>query len=494
MTLANGRAEARKPRCRILHLEDSAIDAELVTAHLTRSGLDVSISLVATRDAYVNELVAGDLDLVLADYVVPGFDGLSALELKQELAPDLPFIFVSGTLGEEAAVDAVKRGATDYVVKQRLARLPIVVERAMAEAQMRASKRRALGALRESEARLRLALEAGRLGAWELDVKDRVLRASSTCLAIFGRPPGSDFTYDDLCAAVHPDDQERIQSSVARAIAERVDYDIEYRAVWPDGSIHWVQLRGRLIEGAEGEPLRMAGVSLDITERKQVEERQALLSREVDHRARNALAVVLAALRLTKADDLHAYVRAVEGRVAALARAQTLLSEDRWTGADLQTLVLGELTPFLAGDPGRAALSGPSVLLPAEAAQPLAMAVHELATNAVKYGALSVAEGRIAIAWEVLRKPVGQAALWLRWAECGGPPVLKTPERRGFGRRVLDGTVRGQLGGRLLLSWAPDGLACEIEVPLEAPKEEHRRFVGFPMDAADLAERPSAAR
>ena len=215
------------------------------------------------------------------------------------------------------------------------------------------------------------------------------------------------------------------------------------------------------------EPERFAALFLNVTERKASEERQALLAREVDHRAKNALAVVQAALRLTKASDVPSYVRAVDGRVGALARAQTLLADDRWAGADLGTLVGGELAAFLgtAGAAGpRAALDGPTVALPAGAAQPVAMAMHELATNAVKYGALSVPDGRVTVSWRLDGGPPG--TLRLRWSEAGGPPVDAPPDRRGFGSRVLDGTVRGQLGGAVTLDWARSGLVCDLVLPL----------------------------
>ncbi|MDO9712734.1 PAS domain-containing protein [Paracraurococcus lichenis] len=210
-------------------------------------------------------------------------------------------------------------------------------------------------------------------------------------------------------------------------------------------------------------------------ERVRAEARQTLMAREVDHRAKNALAVVLAVLRLTPKDDAAVYARAVEGRVAALARAQTLLAEDRWHGADLHALLRGELAPFLvaAADvtdcgPGSGAdLNGPSVALPPGAAQPLAMAIHELATNAVKYGALSVPAGRVAVSWCLDRNAAGET-LRLRWTgtETDGPPVRHAPVRRGFGSRVLDSTVRSQLGGRVSLAWEPSGLVCEMEVLL----------------------------
>ena len=447
---------------RILHLEDSLIDAELIATHLSRSDIPLSVELVTTRADYEMALGRGGFDLIIADYVLPDFNGLEALELAIRLAPETPFIFVSGTLGEEAAVDAVKRGATDYVVKQRLTRLPIAVGRALGEARRR-------HALRENEARLSLALDAGRLGAWELDLRSKAIETSATYRAIFGRPAGVALTYREVCAAIHPEDRSRVRAALARSLAESIDYDIEYRIIWPDGTLRWVQVRGQPVRAADGTATRMAGVSLDATERKRAEERQALLSREVDHRAKNALAVVQAMLRLTKADNVPHYVQAIEGRVAALARAQTLLADDRWAGTDLRVLLQGELAPFLEREGQRVALDGPPVALPALATQPLAMATHELATNALKYGALSVPEGRLKLSWRVVPQAHDQALLRLRWMETGGPPIMAPPARRGFGSRVLDGTVRGQLGGRATQAWTEGGLVCDIEVPIGLP-------------------------
>ena len=466
------RAEpAAGQRFRILHLEDSAIDAALVAEHLSRSGLACEIRLVSARARYAEALAEGGYDVILADYAVPGFDGLAALDMARTLAPGTPFIFVSGTLGEEAAVEAVRRGATDYVVKHRLGRLAIVVQRAMAEAHAHAGQRAAQAALRESEARLRLALDAGRLGAWELDLRSDRLNASPTCRADFGQSPDAALTVADLRSAVHPEDRERMREVMAAAIAGSADYDVEYRVVQPGGEVRWVQVRGRPTYATDGTPLGMAGVSLDVTERKLAEERLVLLMREVNHRAKNALAVVQSALRLTRAADLPSYVQTVEGRVSALARVQTLLAADAWTGADLRTLLEGELAPFL-GDGRRAAMSGPEVSLPANVTQPLAMAMHELATNAVKYGALSTTEGSVAVTWAVEQPEDGSARLQLRWTEAGGPAVAGAPARRGFGGRVLDGTVRMQLGGRVSLDWQPTGLVCELDVPLAASGDE----------------------
>jgi PAS domain S-box-containing protein len=244
----------------------------------------------------------------------------------------------------------------------------------------------------------------------------------------------------------------------------------EFDIVTPRGRRRSIETHAVPFRLPGGGPLAHLGVTRDVTERKASAERQALLVRELDHRAKNALAVVQAALRLTPKDDPGAYARAVEGRVAALARAHTLLARAQWAGADLRAVAEGELAPFLgaaasargAVEP-RAELEGPPLALKPGAAQALSMALHELATNATKHGALSAPGGQVSLSWKV---DPASGDLRLRWAERGGPPVATPPARRGFGSRVLEATVRGQLGGRVSRAWEPAGLVCDVEVPL----------------------------
>jgi PAS domain S-box-containing protein len=211
--------------------------------------------------------------------------------------------------------------------------------------------------------------------------------------------------------------------------------------------------------GVDGEVEHYSTIMRDLTEQKRAEEERLLLVRELDHRAKNILAVVQAALRLTPKTDSDTYASAVEGRVMALARAHSMLSERRWSGADLRMMLENELTAFLTApgttgdaavqDMPRAVLDGPSVTLLPAVAQGLSMALHELATNATKHGALSAPGGRLSVSWAA---PSG--VLQLCWRETGGPPVNAAPTRRGFGTRVLDSTIRGQLGGAVRLTWS----------------------------------------
>jgi len=324
-------------------------------------------------------------------------------------------------------------------------------------------RREAEEALRASEERLRLATEAAGLGVWEIDVDKARVRWSPELFVLFGLSAHADgpVTPELSLAVVHPDDRSAVRAAWAAAL-ESGSFTAEYRGLrrhsGGDTEERWLLSRGRMLEGRLGRV--MVGVTLDITERRRTEERIVLLAREVDHRAKNALAVVQAALRLTPRTDVDRYAQAVEGRVSALARAQTLLAEDQWSGAELRALVEGELLPFLGTDQ-HAELDGPPVVLPPGATQPIAMCLHELATNGVKHGGLSAPTGRVSVSWRVEDK-----VLFLRWAEQGGPALVASPARPGFGSRVLDGTIRGQLGGTVARTWLGTGLVCDLEVPL----------------------------
>jgi two-component sensor histidine kinase/CheY-like chemotaxis protein len=205
-------------------------------------------------------------------------------------------------------------------------------------------------------------------------------------------------------------------------------------------------------------------VTIDVTERKEAEQRQDLLAREVDHRARNALAVVQSIVRLTRARGIEDYVVAVEGRIRALSRAHMLLSRSRWEGADLRKLVEEELAPYRTGEAESVVATGPEVVLQPATAQALAIALHELATNAAKYGALSTAAGKVELTWEL--EP---ANLMLLWTETGGP-AIEPPCSEGYGTRVIGASIERQLGGRASFDWRPEGLHCVLSLPCAAEK------------------------
>ncbi len=322
-------------------------------------------------------------------------------------------------------------------------------------------------ALAASEAEFRAIFENSVVGKALIEPGSlRFLRVNRCLGEILGHPEAALLDGMGLLDTTLPAEHAATGAAFRDAMAEGRPLRMEIQLLRGDGDLRWVILSVVALPAAAGRPARLVATVQDITDRHEAEERQALLAREVDHRAKNALAVVQAALRLTPRQDAAAFARGVEGRVGALARTQTLLAEGRWSGAPLRTLVAGELAGFV--DPAedgalpRARLSGPPVLVTAEAAQPIGMVLHELATNATKYGALSTPGGLVTVTWSVAP---ADGMLELDWTETGGPPVESQPGHRGFGSRVLEATLR-QLEGSMAMEWRRTGLACRLRAPL----------------------------
>uniref|UniRef100_UPI0022EA1C56 sensor histidine kinase n=1 Tax=Falsiroseomonas oryzae TaxID=2766473 RepID=UPI0022EA1C56 len=352
--------------------------------------------------------------------------------------------------------------------------------------------KQAEAALRHSEERLRLALEAAQLGAWEVDFRTGAVTRTARALEIFGFPPDyAEVSYPSWRDRVHPDDRAAYTDILEDVRAGRIDsYRTEFRFRRPDGTWIWIETHGRAVgdDPETGRPTRLIGTMQDITARKEVEERQTVLVHELDHRAKNTLAVVQAALRLTPRTDAGSFARAVEGRVGALARAHTLLAKARWSGAALRTVAEEALVPFLDGGAAgpRATCHGPAVPLSPAAVQALSMAFHELATNAAKHGALSVPAGRVELRWR-LAPAAAPEELVLSWSESGGPPVPAPPAHRGFGSSLVAATVTRQLGGRITTTWRADGLLWEAWLPL-ARLAAGSGEAGPPLPGAETAE------
>jgi PAS domain S-box-containing protein len=323
-------------------------------------------------------------------------------------------------------------------------------------------------ALRDSRERLDLATSAAKLGVWEWRLDTGEMICSDEIRRIYGFARDEPMTCLMVRAATHPEDAPVTLAQSQRALDPdiRDDAPFEYRVIRPDGEVRWVYVTGRAVFEQTPQGLvatRFVGVLQDITARKADEERMRLLAREVDHRANNLLAVVQGTVALSQAEDASTLKRVITGRVNALARAHQLLAKARWEGADLRSLVEEELLPFSLGDEARVWISGAPVALPPAAAQSVAMALHELATNAAKYGALSTAEGRVEVSWS----RDAEGALTLSWRELGGPPV-RAPNRHGLGTRLLGRALAGTVGGGTRLDWRPEGLVCVLSLPSSA--------------------------
>lgn len=326
---------------RLLLLEDSSVDAELIEEQLSRLSTPPAVTRAVGKASFIEALEKQQFDIILADFSLPDFDGMSALDVVMATRPDTPFIFVSGVLGEDAAIDAFRRGATDYVLKQRLVRLPSAVERALAEA-------------REKQ------------------------------------------------------------------------------------------------------------------ERKRAEMHKELLVRELSHRVKNTMAMVVSIIRRTAkgSTSIEDYQERLVARVSALAESHALLFQSNWGETDLRDVVKRAIEPHHIFT-NRVKLDGPEgVHVSPKSALALGMILHELVTNAQKYGSLSDANGKVDVVWKKLANGDGRNRVNLRWQESGGPPV-SMPEDTGFGTTLVTRGAQYELQAESEIRYDRDGLQYQIIFPLD---------------------------
>jgi len=262
---------------------------------------------------------------------------------------------------------------------------------------------------------------------------------------------------------IHPDDQARMMGTIREAISSKRPFELEHPVIRVDGTMGWIQSRAVPLLDAGGEIIEWFGAARDITERKQTEATQQLLLGELNHRVQNILASVQAIVQhtLRRTKDPAAFVESFAGRIQSLSRVHSLLTATTWNGAELRDLIRDQLLHG-AIDEARITAWGPPVHLEPQMTLHVALMLHELGTNAVKYGALSVLGGWVTIAWTV-----EDQALKLRWEERGGPPS-RAPVTRGFGTTLIEQSARGEGGSAHMLTTA-DGVIWEITLQLSQP-------------------------
>src|SRR6516165_6076078 len=244
---------------RVLYLEDDIRDAELVQETLAADGIASQVRRVETETDFLDALDEGGFEIILADYTLPGFDGLSALNIAQQRWPDVPFIFVSGTLREDLAVEALKSGATDYVLKSGLPRLVPSLKRALREARERTERSHAEKALRRSEAYLAEAQRLSHTGSFRWDASSGEIYWSEETFRIFEYDPATAPTLERLLQCTHPDDRAQVRQLIRRAAQERQGFDLEHRLLMADGSVKYVRVVGRPSAEAESGHVEFVG-------------------------------------------------------------------------------------------------------------------------------------------------------------------------------------------------------------------------------------------
>jgi signal transduction histidine kinase len=305
--------KAAKPPLRVLYLEDDPRDAELVHETLAADGIESEIIRVETEADFIAAMKQGGFDLVLADYTLPSFDGLSALEIVQKDWPEVPLIFVSGTLGEELAIEALKRGATDYVFKTRLSRIVPSVQRALRESEERSDLIRAQEALQKSEAYLAEAQRISHIGSFGWNVASGRIYWSQETYRIFELDPASEPTLEFVFDRIHPEDRAMVQQLLDRVVNERTDFDFEHRLLMPNGAVKYVRVAGRPSQGNSGGFEFMGPVS-DITERKQGEAALQKAQAELAHVTR---VTTLGELTASIAHEINQPLAAIVGNASA---------------------------------------------------------------------------------------------------------------------------------------------------------------------------------
>ncbi len=319
-----------------------------------------------------------------------------------------------------------------------------------------------------SEERLRFAHEAGQLGSWSINLDTGHLTASDSCKAICGRQPGEPMSLDDLRGSIHPEDRELQRAAIEQAIANRSLLDAEYRLITSAGEERWVQIRGRAHYRADGTPLLITGTSQDITDRRTVQSHRALLTRELHHRVQNTLASLQAIVSQTmrRASSTEEAAATLMARIQAMAAANTLLITEDFGSVSMEDLVRRSLAPFGVEDADRFHLSGPNLRLPSQVVVAYALALHELATNASKYGALSNATGVVEVTWSV-EDEAGHPMLHMLWQERGGPPVTP-PRQTSFGTQLIQRVLATEIGGRVDVDYRVEGVVFTAVAPLES--------------------------
>lgn len=435
----------------------------------------------SAREA-LEQLLRNEIAVVLMDVCMPELDGfqLAAMIRDHPRFKDTAIVFISAVqLDDDDRLRGYQLGAVDYVpipiipdllrakvrVFAELYRKNRELELLNRELESRVAERTAQ--LEQTNGQLLLALEVARLGTWEWLLDAGTVSWSDECFRLLGYAPGEvEPSVAALAERVHPDDVAAVSSQFERAIGLAQPFHQVFRCLRCDGSVRWCEARSRIERDPVGKPVRMLGVVVDITEHKLAEERQRLMVQELHHRVKNSLATVQAIAGLTARTtvDVRSFHQSFCSRLESLSRTHTTLVTNNWQFINIGELLSSELGSFQDAAGERISYAGPAFELPSSIGLALGLAIHELMTNAVKYGALSVPQGRVDISWNVGAEDDGEPLLKLSWVERDGPPV-SAPVHKGFGTTLLQKVFALQYGAQSELEYCRSGLRFSTAIP-----------------------------
>ncbi|MBZ9659222.1 GAF domain-containing protein [Mesorhizobium sp. ESP-6-4] len=434
-----------------------------------RIGLDEKETPASTSFC-AHAIAAGDEPMVVTDATLdPRFVDNPLVTGKQHIRffIGVPMMVADARIGTLCVLDRQPR---PFPAEDKVAKLRMLADLAASLFALKDATRDgaiAKAELAREEKRRAIALDAASLASWAWDIRTDMIECDTLLAELFNLPPSNRLKARDILRAIDPRDVYQTETRFRDALSGSDDYFGEYRAkgVHPP---RWIATRGRVIErDGEGKPTLIFGVNYDITERKLGDERQRLLLRELNHRVKNTLATVqaLATQTVRHARQPSAFLEAFGARLQALGAAHNLLSDREWRGIGIGELARIEVRVFDTGRQPRIAISGPELLLSPDQAVGLGLILHELASNAMKYGSLSAPSGKVDLDWKTQGRK-GARRLVLTWRESGGPRV-EPPDRQGFGSILIRRSLAKVIDSEVTHEFRPEGVFAEISMPLE---------------------------